>query len=325
MLAFSPIEQKLTEENQARRMLTPSLGVLAVVCFLALDSPSALAGGHSRPKPAPSPSVSPSPSPSPLMDLKRTDEISATQVKWSRTGKALSQSVGPAINSQISSDAHGIDTQLNGTVLGKSKSLVSTTSETNSTFTTGETSVFAGGLQLVSFAYPLDSGPLSKHYEIAPIQLKLASINFPVGPILVNVEGGLSLEAALDAELIPYMAVPFEDSSLVLHIKPKASSNAFIEGSASVLVVKAGVGGDIAILDADLQAYGTVYANPALHPSYSLNGHVGFLKGEFYGFAKVYNLFQLGWSTIWHATFFSWPGACYQFDGNLESAGKCSQ
>jgi hypothetical protein len=233
----------------------------------------------------------------------------------------MDRDLGMNMNLDGTESGLGTDFETHGTVAGKEKSLLSSSTEISPATNDGSTDFYLDGMQLASITYPLNS-ILKKSYQIAPVNLSATAVNVPVGPLIVSAKAGVSVEAKVDAEITPYAGIPLDQSYIELKLDPVIRAQAYTEGIATLLVVRGGIRGAVTLIDANLRMLSQVRFNQE-RPHVAMHGNLEFLSGELYGFAEVFSVLGWDWARFWKASFFEWAGKCYQFEQNREVAGAC--
>ncbi len=293
--------------------------IRALLCAVLLVGGFAdvgLAAAPKRPKPAPT--VTPSPTPS----VTPRAPIADGTLSVRKDKSAMDRALGSRFDAKPTLTESGLTTSHQASVLGRDRSLLQTTTTASPDYKTAESQVFVNGLQLVSLQIPLDVG-LKVEYAVPPIDVKVTAVSVPVGPVTVNAKAGFSLSGKVLAELTPFLGIPLSESFVRAHVAPVVQSQAYVEGSVTLLVVRGGVGGAVTLVDADLQVYSELHFGQR-SPVTTISGHLEFLSGKFYAFADAFNVFGWRWTNLIKVSLFEWAGHCYDFTESLEGLGKCA-
>jgi hypothetical protein len=171
----------------------------------------------------------------------------------------------------------------------------------------GGTRVWAGDLRFVNGALVYTGG-------VAPTQIPFPLFMYPLGPVMLELDAGVEFEGALVASLTPGLSYPLQDSSLDAKVEAKLAAAAYIQGYASLYIVRAGVGGRVDIVEGTTGVEAHLLLN-GQKPYADYLGKVVLLKGDVYGFVDTNILFGR-WTRVLHKSFFSWPGKCFAFGVN---------
>ena len=154
------------------------------------------------------------------------------------------------------------------------------------------------------------NGDLNFSVGLAPAEIRVPLFVYPVGPVALQIDGGARFQADVQGSLVPALAIPFSLSSLGVQLEAVADGAGFIEGYANFLVVRAGVGGQVDLVDAsaDLNARLSFDGSP---PFVGISAMVDFLKGRFYAFLDYFNPLKFGYQRLLDYTIYSWNGYCY--------------
>jgi hypothetical protein len=159
--------------------------------------------------------------------------------------------------------------------------------------------------------YFTNDGFLEAKAGIAPVEVRIPFVIYPVGPMTLNVAGGVRFQAEVDGQLLPTLWInPVSNSSIETKINASASGAGFIEGYASLIVIRGGVGGQLDLLDGQLALDADFFFNGAPIRT-SLSAMVTFLSGKLYAFADYFNIFKWSWDRFWEYDLFSWNGYCF--------------
>jgi hypothetical protein len=148
---------------------------------------------------------------------------------------------------------------------------------------------------------------------LAPAEIRVPVLVYPVGPVVVEIDGGARFQADLQGQLIPNFGIPITLSSLGVQVQAVADGAGFVEGYADLFIVRAGVGGQVNLVDAQADLNASVNFNGTA-PFFKLDAMVTFLSGDLYAFLDVFDLF--GYKRILDYSLYSWNGYCYA-TGNL--------
>ena len=143
---------------------------------------------------------------------------------------------------------------------------------------------------------------------LAPVEIRVPVVVFAVGPVPVEIDGGARFQADLQGQFTPNIGIPISLSSLGLQASLVADGAGFIEGYVNLLVLRAGVGGQVNLVDAQATLNTTFNFNGTA-PYFNLDAMVTFLSGDFYAFLDVFDL--LGYKRLLDYPLYSWNGYCF--------------
>ena len=171
-------------------------------------------------------------------------------------------------------------------------------------FYIGGTRVWAGTLSFSKGSFVYSGG-------VAPTQIPFPIVAYPLGPVLLQVNAGVEFEGNLQATLTPGLSYPLTDSSLTAQVQATLMASGFIEGDASIWILRGGVGGRLNLIKGSTGINAFLFMNGS-KPQGTYLGGVTFLSGSVYGFVDINLLF--GWNRILSRNFYSWSGWCFAFD-----------
>ena len=317
-------------------------GALSISTSLALNA-QAMAPAAKKHKPTvpvttipsestPTPEVSakpdvPEPIPSGLPtspgETSNGDTSSSQSINLSRSTKALDKNLGFQFSSTPNEAQNGVDTSFHGTVLGKQRSLFQYSVEANPITQEGVATPYINGVQLPSVKFPVLQGSYQTHLAVPPLSSNITVLAVPVGPLMITVNGGFSLKAGLDATISPTIYNPIQNSLIQMHIEPQIQALAFAEGGVTLLILRGGVGGEVTLIDADLQLDSSLYLG-SKPSTFKASGFVDFLSGRFYAFADYFNPLRFKWSKLLKHSLYEWKGLCHELGAPTETSGTCA-
>lgn len=172
------------------------------------------------------------------------------------------------------------------------------------------TSVYSFGKRIFNHSTTMEhEGLLKFRVGIAPTELRIPVFVHPVGPLLVQIDGGARFEANLQIQNSTEIAFPLEFANFGADLQAVAAAAGFIEGYAKLLILRAGVGGQLDLIDA--RGHVNARFTPGEKPLIMISAMVEFLKGRLYAFADIFWISQTGWKRLWNYDLFNWYGYCY--------------
>ncbi len=212
-----------------------------------------------------------------------------------------------------------VENTANVRVIGKSLNAMTTLVEPTSS-TGGDTvdiggitytTVYSFGKRVFADAFSITSGgPNNIKLGLAPTEIRVPFVIYPVGPLTLNVGGGARFHALLDATLIPEIGIPLNTSTLGVTVSAKAQAAGFVEAYAALLIIRGGVGGQVNLIDGKLDVHGRVAFDNS-KPTILVNGIVQFLNGRFYAFLDIFGFLSFGWKRLINHEIYKWNGLCY--------------
>jgi hypothetical protein len=153
------------------------------------------------------------------------------------------------------------------------------------------------------------NGMLRFRAGISPTEMRIPAFMYAVGPMLLQIDAGARFQANVQAQITPEIAFPLEFANFSVNLQAVANAAAFIEGYAKLLIIRAGVGGQLDLID----AHGEVDARftPGEKPLVLISAMVQFLKGRLYAFFDLFWLSASGWKRLWDYDLYNWNGYCF--------------
>lgn len=144
---------------------------------------------------------------------------------------------------------------------------------------------------------------------LSPVEFRVPAIIYPVGPLLLQVDGGARFEASAVAEIHPTLMIPIEQSFVTAWLKPEGYVAGFVEGYAKLAVIRGGIGGQVSLLEGRAEAKSQIFFN-GRSPTFDFSGMITFLKGRLYAFIDFFNPLKWKWKRQKDFEFFQWKGIC---------------
>jgi hypothetical protein len=236
----------------------------------------------------------------------------------SKSVKVLGRNMGGAFVSGTSSDTQQIQATATTTVLGKN--LQPLQAFVNPPMNIGDTTYveyysFGARVFHESYYYSHD-GILSMKAGIIPTEVRVPVFKYPVGPLVISIDGGARFQANVETKLSPTIMFPASMSTLEAKLAANASAAGFIEGSAKLLFMRAGVGGELSLVNAKADVDSLIFFD-GRHPVTELGAFAAFLRGKIFSFFDLFSIFQFGWSRFSENDFYRNKGYCVS-KGNLQ-------
>ncbi|HEY8278002.1 MAG TPA: hypothetical protein VIH99_00170, partial [Bdellovibrionota bacterium] len=211
-------------------------------------------------------------------------------VTRSYSAKTLGKTTGALIGGGNPTGTQTVEAKADVTIIGKILNALNTkvTQEEGKTIDIGGTTyttVYSFGKRVLADAWSITSnGTNNVRLGLAPTEIRVPFVVYPVGPLTLNVAGGARFQANLDVTATPQIAVPVQDSTLDVNLMALAQAGAFVEAYAQVVVVRGGIGGEVMLIDGHVDVNGRVAFNGKDKPIMLVNGIVQFFNGSFYAF-----------------------------------------
>lgn len=248
-----------------------------------------------------------------------TSAHSADVVNHSQTENVLGRAMGATTTSGAPEGLQQLKSSTALVVLGKViPALQAIGGLPHSPEETGTLEYYSFGKRIFSeSSYSRVNGYLGAEVGLAPVEVRVPIIKYPVGPLVLGIDGGVRFQAKLSGQIQPTIWTnPVSNSIVNIKLQGEASGQAFLEGSASLVVIRGGLGGDATLIDGQIDLDSSFYFN-GTNPSAQLSTLIHLMYGGFYGFADVFNVLGFKWKRFWRANLFTWKGKCF-------SSGKLS-
>lgn len=204
-----------------------------------------------------------------------------------------------------------------GTVM---QALFSLTNPPNTINGTTYTEVYSFGKRVFSGASYSTNNNGQISVGLAPTQVRVPFVAYPIGPVMLEVDGGARFQANLSMNNMTNISIPIQYSEPGVQLSAKAGAAGFVEGYAKLFVVRGGVGGQLDLVDAQLDV-NTKYNIEENKVSVTVAGIAQFLKGRIYAFADFLGLFSWGWKRLIDKDLYNWNGYCFATE-NMQCPGK---
>jgi hypothetical protein len=261
-----------------------------------------------------------------LLLLPSTTAFAAdSYVTQSYSSKTLGKTTSASVSGGNPAATQTVEANANVTLIGKSLNALNARTESPDSLEIGSTSyttVYSFGKAVFAKAFTISSGGYNNvKLGLAPTEIRVPFVIYPVGPLTLNVGGGVRFQANLDATLTPTLVLnDLKSSELQVQLMALAEAGGFVEAYAALLIIRGGVGGQVDLLDGHLDVNGKVAFNGD-KPTMFINGIVKFFNGRFYAFLDIFGFLKLGWKRLIDHNLYSWNGICYSM-GNLQCPAK---
>lgn len=259
--------------------------------------------------------------------------ISLTLIPWSasaqtglfqqaQTTQALGRALGAAFTAGTPEGSQTLQSASTLEILGASlQALNGSISIPNTPDAASTMEFYSFGKRIFSQTfYAQNDGLLGGKIGLAPAEVRVPLVTYPVGPLLLEIDGGVRFQADLEGHLTPTIIIPSTLSNITAELQADASGAGFIEGYAELLAIRGGVGGQVDLINASADATSEFFFDGG-SPVTSVSAMVQFLAGSFYAFIDYFNVLQWSWSNLWNYDLYSWTGICYS-TGSLSCPQK---
>lgn len=230
-----------------------------------------------------------------------------------RSTEVLGKEMSGEFNAGVPKNTSVVKTKAKITVLGVAmQALMASIQPANTIDGKTYTEVYSFGKRVFSNAASVEGGIMKFRAGISPTEVRIPVFTYPVGPLLLKIDGGARFEANVTIQNSSEIAFPLEFANFAVDLQAVAAAAGFVEGYAKLLIVRAGVGGQLNLID----AHASVNARftPATKPLVLVSAMVQFLTGRLYAFADVFWLSQMGWKRLWNYDLYNWNGYCFATD-----------
>ncbi len=246
------------------------------------------------------------------------DSDSSGLFQESKSVKILGRNVGGSFTTGTAEDTQQMQASASVTVLGKP--LQPLQAFVNPPMNIGDTTYveyysFGSRVFHESYYYSHD-GILAMKAGIIPTEVRVPIFKYPVGPVVVGIDGGARFQANIEAALTPTIMYPADQSTLEAKLTAAASASGFVEGSAKLLFMRIGLGGELSLVNAKADVDSLFFFNGRQTVT-QLGAFAAFLKGKLFSFFDLFSIFQLGWSRVSENDYYRNKGYCVS-KGNLQ-------
>lgn len=145
---------------------------------------------------------------------------------------------------------------------------------------------------------------------LAPTQVRVPFVMYPIGPATLQIDGGARFQANLSLNNMTNISFPIEYSEPGLQLSAVAGAAGFVEGYVKLFMLRGGAGGQIDLVDARLDV-NTKFNIEEKKTLVTVTAIAEFLKGRIYAFVDIFGIFGWGWKRIIDKDLYSWHGYCF--------------
>jgi hypothetical protein len=230
-----------------------------------------------------------------------------------QTAKLLGSTIGASVQASAPTGTQQLTSTTSLTVLGNTlPALQTVTGATNTINGTTYAEYYSFGKRVFSQNfYFQDNGIFEASAGLSPVEVDVPIVTYPVGPLVLSIDAGVTFQAAVSEQMMPtIMANDLADSTLEVKLSGDAIGTAFVEGDVTLVALRGGVGGEVNLVDGQVNLDGMFFFNGA-DPTVQYGALLSFLNGGIYAFAAVFDPLTFGWADFWQDTLFSFKGYCY--------------
>lgn len=173
------------------------------------------------------------------------------------------------------------------------------------------TEVYSFGKRVFSDSSYVFSNGSNLAVGLAPTQIRVPFVVYPVGPVLLKVDGGARFQANLALNNITNISIPIKYSEPGFQLQAVAAGAGFIEAYASFFFLRAGAGGQLDLVDARVDVNTRIALEEGAEPLVQVSAIAEFLKGRLYAFVDVFGIFAWGWKRLVDYELYHWNGFCF--------------
>jgi hypothetical protein len=233
----------------------------------------------------------------------------ATAFKEGKNVKVLGSEMGGQVNvGTLPGDASA--TYLTLKSLGTAfRALFALTNPPNTIDGVTYTEVYSFGKRVFSNSHYFYTDGANFSVGLAPTQVRVPFVVYPVGPVSIHVDGGARFQANLSAKNMTTISFPLKYSEPGIQLTARASAAGFVEGYAAFLLLRAGVGGQLDLVDASLDV-NSKFSLEGKETVINVAAIAEFLKGRLYAFLDV-GFFGWGMKRLIDHDLYAWKGFCF--------------
>jgi hypothetical protein len=222
----------------------------------------------------------------------------------------------------VSGDTAGLYAAISAMIFGKDQSILQADAGMTNLLE-GESNFYWGGFKVWSTKPVWKDGAFQVAAGLPTVSMRAPIVRLPVGPVTLAVDAGISAEASITAKIAPMISIPIQFTSVRGTLETDTAASGFIEGYATWLIVRAGIGGELELVRGDASVSGQVSFG-AFPPAFNFSGYLNLLAGKIYGFVDYFNLWGWKWKRALKPVFANWPGKCIPLTAAVGGANPCA-
>jgi hypothetical protein len=247
-------------------------------------------------------------------------EASDTVYEAGKNVEVLGTTMGAKVNTSTTATNQVASTVSLNSLGTAIQALFALTNPPNTIDGTTYTEVYSFGKRVFSGASYSTSNGGQISVGLAPTQVRVPFVMYPIGPVTLEVDGGARFQANLSMNNMTNISIPIQYSEPGLQLSAAAGAAGFVEGYAKLFVVRGGAGGQLDLVDAHLDV-NTKYNIEENKVSVTVAGIAEFLKGRIYAFVDIWGIFSWGWKRLIDKDLYNWNGYCFATE-NMACPGK---
>jgi hypothetical protein len=242
-------------------------------------------------------------------------EAASGNFSHSKGTQVLGRELSAGLEAGNPADTKNAQTKAKVTILGVAlQALSALVSPPNTIGGTTYTEVYSFGKRVFTEStVSEENGILKYHVGLSPTEIRVPAVVYPVGPVLLQIDGGARFQANVTIQNSTEISIPIQYSNFAAQISAIAAAAGFIEGYAKFFVLRAGVGGQLDLIDARADV-NVRYTMGEPKPLVLVSAMAEFLKGRIYAFVDIFGLFKFGWRRLLDHDFYKWNGYCFATD-----------
>jgi hypothetical protein len=236
--------------------------------------------------------------------------------------RALGAIASGSATPEAAGDTAGLYAALNAMIFGKDRSILEAQASVTDLLE-GQSDFYWGGFKVWSSKPEWQNGAYQIAAGLPTVSMRAPLVRVPVGPVSLSVDAGIAAEANITASLAPLISVPIQFTSIRASLEPQVSASGFIEGYAKWLIVRAGLGGELRLIQSDAKITGDV-GFVGYSPRFAFQGYLSLLAGKIYGFIDYFNVLGWKWKRALEPVFANWKGKCIAFSQTVGGVDPCA-
>jgi hypothetical protein len=244
-----------------------------------------------------------------LLWVPFTAWASGTVYESEKKVEILGTEMGAKLSTSTSS-TNQVSSALSVTSLGSvMQALFALTNPPNTIDGVTYTEVYSFGKRVFSDRGYIYTNGAQLSVGIAPTQVRVPFVVYPVGPVTLEVDGGARFQANLSLSNMTNISFPIQYSEPGFQLSAVAGAAGFVEGYAKLFILRGGVGGQLDLVDAHLDV-NSKYNLEEQKVFVQVSAIAEFLKGRIYAFVDVFGIFSWGWKRLIDKNLYDWKGYC---------------
>lgn len=228
------------------------------------------------------------------------------------SGGSDSGDTGFQATAGANADATGVFSEITALLFGSQRGIASAASHSTNLLE-GESELTIAGMRVWSGKGEFKNGAYVYAFSVPTTQLRVPLASIPVGPLMIDLDAGLSFDAALEGALTPQLVIPIEFAALKASLASRVDVAGFVEGYAHFLFLRGGVGGQVDLVRGKAGVEATLSMQSQ---TVAYSGFFEFLSGKVYAFADYFRLWTGRWKRFLNPVLFRWKSQCVEMNPN---------